>query len=34
MEKEELKLRNDPGDGFFTPANPFETNVGHFWGIL
>ncbi|KAJ3499803.1 hypothetical protein NMY22_g19476 [Coprinellus aureogranulatus] len=34
LEREETKLRNDPGDGFFTPANPFENSVGHFWGIL
>jgi hypothetical protein len=32
-EEEEEKLRNDPGD-WMTPANVFETSVGHFWGIL
>lgn len=33
MEHEEQELRNSPGD-LFAPANPFDTHVGHFWGIL
>ncbi|KAK1215710.1 hypothetical protein PQX77_021672 [Marasmius sp. AFHP31] len=33
LDAKETKLRNHPGD-FMTPANPFETSVGHFWGIL
>jgi hypothetical protein len=31
---EEQKLRNDPGDNFMMPADPFTNAVGHFWGIL
>lgn len=34
FEREEQKVRDEPGDGLFTPANPFETSVGHFWGIM
>lgn len=34
LDDEEQKLRSEPGDGFMMPANPFETSVGHFWGIL
>ena len=34
FEQEEQKVRDEPGDGLFTPANPFETSVGHFWGIM
>lgn len=30
---EERELRDNPGD-FMTPANLFEEQVGHFWGIL
>ncbi|KAI4126533.1 MAG: hypothetical protein LQ338_003689 [Usnochroma carphineum] len=33
LELEEQELRDEPGDGLFTPAHPFETSVGHFWGI-
>ena len=33
LKREEQKLRNSPPD-FWSPANPFETHVGHFWGIL
>lgn len=33
LDCEEEKLRLEPGDGFCMPANPFETSVGHFWGI-
>ncbi|KAI1359266.1 hypothetical protein F5Y08DRAFT_332494 [Xylaria arbuscula] len=33
LEREEAKLRAHPGD-IFTPSNPFENSVGHFWGIL
>ena len=32
-DKEEHKLRNGPPDAFFQPQNPFETHVGHFWGL-
>ncbi|EYE99104.1 uncharacterized protein EURHEDRAFT_399400 [Aspergillus ruber CBS 135680] len=28
------ELRDQPGDGFFIPSRPFETIVGHFWGML
>lgn len=31
--EEEDRVRNMPPD-FMTPANAFETHVGHFWGIL
>ena len=34
LDREEQTLRDDPGDGLFSPANPFETSIGHFWGIL
>ena len=34
LDHEEEKLRAEPGDGFATPANPFENSIGHFWGIL
>ncbi|KAL9602872.1 MAG: hypothetical protein Q9219_001567 [cf. Caloplaca sp. 3 TL-2023] len=34
LDQEDKELRDEPGDGLFTPANPFETSVGHFWGIL
>ncbi|RMJ24888.1 hypothetical protein PHISP_04237 [Aspergillus sp. HF37] len=33
LDHEEEKLRSEPGDGIVMPANPFETSVGHFWGI-
>lgn len=33
LDIEEQKLRNFPGD-FMMAANPFETGVGHFWGML
>lgn len=33
LDTQERELRAHPGD-FATPANPFETAVGHFWGIL
>eukprot|EP00644_Phytophthora_capsici_P001769 jgi/Phyca11/533490/estExt2_fgenesh1_pg.C_PHYCAscaffold_140070 len=33
MEKEAYEIRNATED-FATPANAFETDVGHFWGIL
>lgn len=32
MDAEEARLHNLP-PGTFTPANPFEDSVGHFWGI-
>ncbi|KAL1968778.1 hypothetical protein VTN77DRAFT_1139 [Rasamsonia byssochlamydoides] len=32
LEAEEEKLRSHPGD-FLTPADVFNTSVGHFWGI-
>ncbi|RFU26167.1 hypothetical protein B7463_g10180, partial [Scytalidium lignicola] len=32
LDDQEQKLRAFPGD-LMTPANPFETAVGHFWGI-
>lgn len=32
-EEEEQELRDFPGD-MFTAPNPFETAVGHFWGVL
>lgn len=31
---EEQALRANPGDGFMLPADVFNTQVGHFWGIL
>ncbi|GMF20805.1 unnamed protein product [Phytophthora fragariaefolia] len=34
MEQEAAKVRNGPEDDWVTPANAFETHVGHFWGIL
>ncbi|KAL8901919.1 MAG: hypothetical protein Q9207_004960 [Kuettlingeria erythrocarpa] len=34
VERGEQALRDEPGDGVFNPANPFETSVGHFWEIL
>ncbi|EGZ22816.1 hypothetical protein PHYSODRAFT_388033, partial [Phytophthora sojae] len=34
MEKEADKVRNADEDDMFTPANAFETDVGHFWGVL
>lgn len=33
LAREEDLVRNATPD-FMTPANAFETNVGHFWGIL
>lgn len=33
FEKEEQRLRDFPGD-FMCSANPLETGVGHFWGLL
>lgn len=33
LEREEQKLRAHPGD-MFTPANVFESSIGHFWGIV
>lgn len=33
FEREEQKLRGEASD-VLTPANPLETSVGHFWGIL
>ena len=33
VEREEQKLRDHPGD-FMMQANPFESSVGHFWGLL
>ncbi|KAI1437245.1 hypothetical protein GGR50DRAFT_692530 [Xylaria sp. CBS 124048] len=33
VDREEQKVRNATED-FMTPANAFETHVGHFWGIL
>ncbi|KAL9004492.1 MAG: hypothetical protein Q9188_002694 [Gyalolechia gomerana] len=33
VEHKEQKLRNSPED-FWTPANPFDTHVGHFWSVL
>ncbi|KAI2621928.1 hypothetical protein GGS26DRAFT_568528 [Hypomontagnella submonticulosa] len=33
LEKEDHNVRNATED-FMTPANAFETHVGHFWGIL
>ncbi|KAK0653686.1 hypothetical protein QBC41DRAFT_377736 [Cercophora samala] len=33
LEHEEASLRASPGD-MFTPADVFNTSVGHFWGIL
>ncbi|POS80317.1 hypothetical protein DHEL01_v201300 [Diaporthe helianthi] len=33
--KEEISIRNDPGDGgFILPARVFEEHAGHFWGII
>ncbi|KAI4273492.1 MAG: hypothetical protein LQ337_004593 [Flavoplaca oasis] len=34
LDREEQTLRDDPGDGFSSPAYPFETSVGQFWGFL
>lgn len=34
LDDEEEKLRLEPGDDFQMPPRPFETSVGHFWGIL
>ncbi|KAE8990407.1 hypothetical protein PF010_g19280 [Phytophthora fragariae] len=34
MDSEAHKVRNADEDDLFTPANAFETDVGHFWGIL
>ncbi|EHK19975.1 uncharacterized protein TRIVIDRAFT_47985 [Trichoderma virens Gv29-8] len=33
LAKEDVKVRNATED-FVTPANAFETHVGHFWGVL
>ncbi|KAI9933021.1 hypothetical protein ASPWEDRAFT_22769 [Aspergillus wentii DTO 134E9] len=33
LDTEEETLRNTPGD-IFTPADPFNTAVGHFWGMM
>jgi hypothetical protein len=33
LDRDEEKLRASPGD-MFTPADVFESSVGHFWGIL
>ncbi|KAK5625827.1 hypothetical protein RRF57_001543 [Xylaria bambusicola] len=33
LAREDHEVRNATPD-FMTPANAFETNVGHFWGIL
>jgi len=33
LDQEEAALRAHPGDAWTRP-NPFETGVGHFWGIL
>ncbi|KAI0381157.1 hypothetical protein F5Y04DRAFT_255899 [Hypomontagnella monticulosa] len=33
LEQEEHKVRNATED-FMTPANAFETHVGHFWGLI
>ncbi|RJE22277.1 hypothetical protein PHISCL_05369 [Aspergillus sclerotialis] len=33
LDHEEEKLRAEPGDGLFMPANPFENSVGLFWGV-
>ncbi|KAL8666238.1 MAG: hypothetical protein Q9168_007522 [Polycauliona sp. 1 TL-2023] len=33
VDREEQKLRDDPGS-WPNPPNPFETSVGHFWGIM
>jgi hypothetical protein len=34
LESEEQKLRAQPADDFFTPADVFDHHVGHFWGIM
>ncbi|KAL8655723.1 MAG: hypothetical protein Q9210_000704 [Variospora velana] len=34
LEREEQTVYDEPGDGLFVPANPFETSVGYFWGII
>ncbi|KAF2967779.1 hypothetical protein GQX73_g5825 [Xylaria multiplex] len=33
LDREDRKVRNATVD-FMTPANAFETHVGHFWGLL
>lgn len=34
LNREELKLRNQPDDGqMFAPPHVFEKHVGHFWGL-
>ncbi|EGX93697.1 Zinc finger domain-containing protein, MYND-type [Cordyceps militaris CM01] len=33
LAEEEQRLRQAPAD-FWTPANVFETQVGHFWGLV
>lgn len=33
MDREALKLRNQPNDDLFAPAHVFEKHVGHFWGL-
>lgn len=33
LTRQEAQLRANPGD-WMTPANLFDTQVGHFWGIL
>ncbi|KAI2616511.1 hypothetical protein GGR54DRAFT_227825 [Hypoxylon sp. NC1633] len=33
LDQEDYKVRHATAD-FMTPANAFETHVGHFWGIL
>ena len=33
MDREEAKLRANPGD-LFTPPNLFEEHAGEFWGIM
>ncbi|KAL7910473.1 hypothetical protein GGI35DRAFT_448917 [Trichoderma velutinum] len=34
LAEEDLAVRNAGDDSFMTPANAFETHVGHFWGIV
>lgn len=34
LKREEDALRANPGDGFMLPADVFNTQVGHFWGIF
>ncbi|KAI4265679.1 MAG: hypothetical protein L6R38_009249, partial [Xanthoria sp. 2 TBL-2021] len=34
LDREEQTVRDEPGGDLFTPANPFETSVGHFWGVV